>query len=374
MYRTHHLELPGGAIYTLDTKNTNTFVYFDTWQVHNGDFITVVANHDNSVKQISSSLDNWQLEQYVAKDPKKSDAFGGVVVNPGVDLSGIGSKVKAQTESKYYLRDGTSKNEANESDIDIVGKIDTYNYYRVRVYEYGSMEGNTHALQEGHINVPPLLLGDSSSKMKPICNLKYGSLSQMTSIFQIKDGPTILGAWGKDVGTMVRKLKIMVAYPNGDCSPILEFSPSKLSNSKALNSLADLDGVDLKNIQEIYDATLANWNTMKVQVDGSGKCSLGYAYQALCKYVEQYEEPGKVFIRGDYGNILAAHLQTVLDKLELGYPRLELEKNFLALQLIRVNHGTGHPYSYKINAFGENAWYFSVRLPSADGAREEVVA
>lgn len=201
--------------------------------------------------------------------------------------------------------------------------------------------------------------------------LRFGSLSQMTPIFQIKDGPTILGAWGKDVGTMVRKLKIMVVYPNGDSSPILEYSPRKLSNSKILNSLADLDGISLKNIQGIYDETLAKWDALKVQEDGSGKCSLHHAYQSLCEYVEQYEEPGKVFIQGDYGNILATHLQTVLDKLELGYSRLELQKNFQMLQLLRVNHGTGHPYSYKINAWGENAWYFSFRLPSAEG---EVVA
>ena len=107
---------------------------------------------------------------------------------------------------------------------------------------------------------------------------------------------------------------------------------------------------------------------MKIQADSEGKSSLCEVYRALCEYVGQYEEPGRVFVRGDYGNILASYLQTVLDKLELGYTRLELQKNFKAWGLLRTNQGTGHVYSYKINTGSANDWYFSFKVQEGSEA------
>lgn len=186
--------------------------------------------------------------------------------------------------------------------------------------------------------------------------------SLMQEIYTIKKGPTIVGAWGKDAGTMERRLKLAFVYPNGEVSPIKEYSQSKLSNAKALNNLADLDGVKPELIISIYSAVREKMETLAVQTDSDGKCSLCETYRTLCEYVEQYEEPGRVFVRDGYGNILASYLQTVLDKLELGYTRLELQKNFKAWGLLRTNQGTGHVYSYKINTGSANDWYFSFKM------------
>ncbi|WP_302618645.1 hypothetical protein [uncultured Oscillibacter sp.] len=192
--------------------------------------------------------------------------------------------------------------------------------------------------------------------------------SLMQEIYTIKKGPTIVGAWGKDAGTMERRLKLAFVYPNGEVSPIKEYSQSKLSNAKALNNLADLDGVKPELIISIYSAVREKMETLAVQTDSDGKCSLCETYRTLCEYVEQYEEPGRVFVRDGYGNILASYLQTVLDKLELGYTRLELQKNFKAWGLLRTNQGTGHVYSYKINTGSANDWYFSFKMQEGSEA------
>ena len=192
--------------------------------------------------------------------------------------------------------------------------------------------------------------------------------SLMQEIYTIKKGPTIVGAWGKDAGTMERRLKLAFVYPNGEVSPIKEYSQSKLSNAKALNNLADLDGVKPELIISIYSAVREKMETLAVQTDSDGKCSLCETYRTLCEYVEQYEEPGRVFVRDGYGNILASYLQTVLDKLELGYTRLELQKNFKAWGLLRTNQGTGHVYSYKINTGSANDWYFSFKVQEGSEA------
>lgn len=192
--------------------------------------------------------------------------------------------------------------------------------------------------------------------------------SLMQEIYTIKKGPTIVGAWGKDAGTMERRLKLAFVYPNGEVSPIKEYSQSKLSNAKALNNLADLDGVKPELIISIYLAVREKMETLAVQTDSDGKCSMCETYRTLCEYVEQYEEPGRVFVRDGYGNILASYLQTVLDKLGLGYTRLELQKNFKAWGLLRTNQGTGHVYSYKINTGSANDWYFSFKMQEGSEA------
>lgn len=192
--------------------------------------------------------------------------------------------------------------------------------------------------------------------------------TQMKEIYSFKNGPTIVGAWGKDVGTMERRLQLALFYPSGELTPIKEYPQSKLKDSKALMDLADLDGIEPDMIASIHASIKAKVSELAVQQDSSGKCSLCQAYQELCSYVEEYEEPGKVFIKDGYGNIHASYLQTVLDKLELGYTRLELQKNFKVWGLLRTNQGTGHAYSYKINTGSANNWYFSFKLYEGDGA------
>lgn len=66
---------------------------------------------------------------------------------------------------------------------------------------------------------------------------------------------------------------------------------------KVLKDLTDFYGITAKAVEEIFKAVIQNQNGLSLQTDGSGKCSLLQAYQALCEYVAEYEEPGKVFIR-----------------------------------------------------------------------------
>lgn len=202
-------------------------------------------------------------------------------------------------------------------------------------------------------------------------NLPFDTETTMQKICTVKNGgPTIVGAWSKDTGTMERRLKLALVYPDGEVSPIREYAQSKLVNAKALKDLADLDGIEAELIESIYKVVMDKKNALSVQADGNGKCSLRQAYMELCEYVSNYEEPGRVFIRDGYGNILSTYLQNVLDKLDLGYTRLELQKNFKAWGLIRVNKGTNHPYSYGINTGSANNWFFSFKLP----AESEVAA
>lgn len=203
-------------------------------------------------------------------------------------------------------------------------------------------------------------------------NMPFGTETTMQKICAVnkEGGPTIMGAWSKDVGTMERRLNLALVYPDGEVSPIHEYAQSKLTNANALKDLADLDGIGVELIAAIYATVMKKKDELSVQTDGCGKCSLQQSYQELCEYVFNYEEPGRVFIRDGYGNILATYLQSVLDKLDLGYTRLELQKNFKAWGLIRVNNGTKHPYSYKINTGIANDWYFSFKLPE----KQEVAA
>lgn len=197
-------------------------------------------------------------------------------------------------------------------------------------------------------------------------NLPFDTETTMQKICAVnkEGGPTIVGAWSKDTGTMERRLKLALVYPDGEVSPIREYSQSKLVNAKALKDLADLDGIGAELIESIYKVVMEKKDDLSVQSDGNGKCSLRQAYCELCEYVSNYEEPGRVFIRDGYGNILSTYLQSVLDKLDLGYTRLELQKNFKAWGLIRVNKGTGHPYAYGINTGSANNWFFSFKLPT----------
>lgn len=191
-----------------------------------------------------------------------------------------------------------------------------------------------------------------------IINIEHCGMKEICSIV---GGPRVFCAWGRDVGTMERRLKLILIYPNGEISPIREYAPSKL-NGKVLKELIDLDGIGEDDIEKIWKAIEEKKNSLAVQEDGSGKCSITQAYSALHEYVEQYEYPGEVFVRDGYGNILSTRLQSALDKLNLGYTRLELQKNFKALGLLRVNSGTGHEYAFKINTGSANNWYFSFKL------------
>ena len=125
---------------------------------------------------------------------------------------------------------------------------------------------------------------------------------------------------------------------------------------------------DEKQANEIFEAVMKQHRNLPVQGDRNGQCSIIQAYQVLCEYVAEYEEPGKVFIRDGYGNILSSYLEGVLKRLELGFTRLELQKNFKAWGLLRTSDKAGHVYSYAIKTGSANDWFFSFKLPEESEA------
>ena len=105
--------------------------------------------------------------------------------------------------------------------------------------------------------------------------------SIMQEIYRTEKGLVIIGAWGKDVGTMKRRLKLVFVYPNGAISPIQEYPQGKLTDAKALKDLADLDGVRPDMLKSIYTAIMESMDKLPVQEDSDGTCSIYEAYRML---------------------------------------------------------------------------------------------
>ena len=100
----------------------------------------------------------------------------------------------------------------------------------------------------------------------------------MKRICAIKGGPVIMGAWSKDMGTMELRLRLALVYSDGEVSPIHEYDQRKLTNAKALNDLAEMDGVKPELIEGIFKKVTESRDTLAVQMDRNGKCSLRQAY------------------------------------------------------------------------------------------------
>lgn len=185
--------------------------------------------------------------------------------------------------------------------------------------------------------------------------------TEMTKLFE-NDRVIILGALDKDDATKLQKFLVVALYPDGTASQVSEYLPSKLTSYKGLMNLLDLQGVNgeetIKAVYEAYKQAM-NENSLATVKLGMEKVSVPKAHHELTSYVQNYMEPGKVFVRDGYGYIEASYLPTVLKRLELGYERLELLRNFKLRNLLRVNgEGAGHPYSYKVG----RKWYFAFKL------------
>lgn len=117
--------LPGGAVYTLDTKNNQTRVGMRTWEIYlpNSLLGAVTSggdlNRDRTGKfyeQAQRSLDTTDVVQYIYNNPNAGNAFSGVELKHQP-----GQKVYGNTTSnydKYWLKrqqsiDVTGNNRAN---------------------------------------------------------------------------------------------------------------------------------------------------------------------------------------------------------------------------------------------------------------------
>lgn len=134
--------LPGGAVYTLDTKNNQTRVGMRTWEIYLPDSLlgAVTAGGDLSRnktgkfhEQATRSLDTTDVVQYVSNNPNASNAFSGVELQhkPGQIVYGN----KTSSYDKYWLKRGVSINVTgnNRANLDILeNKLVTSVDYKIR--------------------------------------------------------------------------------------------------------------------------------------------------------------------------------------------------------------------------------------------------
>lgn len=142
--------LPGGAIYTLDTKNSNNAVAIVTYQNYlnpeqraalasaapNSEFtLSGAENSHNAFKNMAkNTLDNLKVVQWVNRDANSATITSGnalKVTGGGQSLSTLGISGVTGSEAKYYLRGNTSANKANEGDLDIISENTVKTYYKV---------------------------------------------------------------------------------------------------------------------------------------------------------------------------------------------------------------------------------------------------
>lgn len=133
-----NIMLPGGALYSLDTKNSEQEVQISTYQtvlIGNGleqakeinqdlsklQVSAAKAAHQEFVQSVIDGLTAVPVKQYVDKDTGSRSALDGIHVYPGANISSLGNgSSKASTASKYYFVDDPSGtgNGANENDLD----------------------------------------------------------------------------------------------------------------------------------------------------------------------------------------------------------------------------------------------------------------
>lgn len=150
--------LPGGAIHSLDIPEENqSKVALATWQpimvggekqaltIGTGDEYTVAkaeSEHKKFVDTAIKVLENWNLVQWVNKNPEASKAWssGGMkVYGTGESLSSLGLSSTTSTEDKYYMKKGTTSEAANEADLDIIRNDKSTMYYKIFADTKGSV-------------------------------------------------------------------------------------------------------------------------------------------------------------------------------------------------------------------------------------------
>lgn len=187
--------LPGGATFSLNIKKeARQEVAVTTWQcILEGNGKThvektggsygnltrenAVSAHQSFVATVQAALESTNVQQYVEKNPNKSDAFSGLEVNPGVNISSLGTGAKtASTELKYYFRDDNTDSPSNEGDLDVndLGTSqETYTFF---------------ACTHGHIH---LSVGNTSPKISE-CNCSAYPIAKSDSIGQLINKRTLI--------------------------------------------------------------------------------------------------------------------------------------------------------------------------------------
>ena len=150
--------LPGGAIYTLDTKDNRTWVSVVSWQPYLEEEVRtkVITKgseykysdteepHKKLVEEATKALESWRVVQYV-KNYNQADgktpsilekdstmALDGLKVGGGGEsLSSLGLTGKSSGEDKYYMKKSGTSEAANEGDLDIISTTTIEIKYKV---------------------------------------------------------------------------------------------------------------------------------------------------------------------------------------------------------------------------------------------------
>lgn len=154
--------LPGGATLSLNIKkDARQKVAVTTWQCiitdRDGFFgkthvektggsygnLTeeqAISAHQAYVATVQAALESTNIQQYVEKNPNKSDAFSGLEVNSGVNISSLGTGAQtASTELKYYFRDDNTDSPSNEGDLDVNNLGTSTVYYHFAMNTSGDL-------------------------------------------------------------------------------------------------------------------------------------------------------------------------------------------------------------------------------------------
>ncbi len=138
--------LPGGALYTLNTKDNTSKLGVTTWQTYipqdqinnvtaGGSFFNLadVKDRDTTLNtNVKNSVEHLDVVQYLQRDTTQANAFGGLKLTAagGQDL---GNGIKTSNDAKYWLKRATNNTQnANEADLDVDAGTKYYTYYKIK--------------------------------------------------------------------------------------------------------------------------------------------------------------------------------------------------------------------------------------------------
>ena len=172
--------LPGGAVYSLDTKGSNQIMQVNSYQTilkgkgleqvgYNQTVPEVLkeahatATHEAYVTTVVNTLEQLSMEQYVSTEAAQGSAFdSGIEVGVGMDISDLDNgSTTASGDDKYYFRDdaGGLNSAANEYDLDVNNKGTKVTYYTFS----SDVAGNIWMKAEGAENYNKKILGQTDT-------------------------------------------------------------------------------------------------------------------------------------------------------------------------------------------------------------------
>lgn len=220
--------LPGGALYQLDTSETNGWISTTTYSTLVADesriwidtaddeytAASVYQNNHDYIEQLKESIDNLRVVQWVQPSVQGENAWSGAgatkVMLGGESLSnltkaGHNAASTASTDSKYRLTDGTTdqKNGASEGDIDIISETYTTNIYKVFTDVNGNVYIGTLSLASSKKETTAAEIQSAVSKFEGL----NGAMDVASKASSLGITATQIGTQQDSVDTIISKLK-----------------------------------------------------------------------------------------------------------------------------------------------------------------------